>query len=401
MNLIQPTLDSIVLAGKKVLVRLDFNVPLNQSQQITDATRMVQALPTIKKIIAAKGLPILLSHLGRPKGKTDDTLSLVHVVKKLEELSGCKVVFAQDCIGNSAKKAIAEAKPGEIVLLENLRFCPEEEAGNKAFAQKLALLGDVYINDAFATAHRAHASTATIAQFFEGKRCFGYLMENEINNLNQVLKSGKKPITAILGGAKVSSKITVITKMLDVVNHLILGGGMTFTFIKALGGSVGNSICEDDQMVLLAKSIVQKAAEKGVNLHLPTDVIIADAFSNDANTKFCDAKAIPNGWQGLDVGPDSSRRFDAIIQASKTILWNGPLGVFEMESFAKGTKTLAESIAKATQAGAFSLVGGGDSVAALRQFGTADKMSYISTGGGAMLEFLEGKSLPGITAMLG
>jgi phosphoglycerate kinase len=392
------TINDFSFQHKKALIRVDFNVPLDENFNVTDANRIEAAKPTIDAILADGGSVILMSHLGRPKGK-EEKYSLKHIVKKTEEVLGKPVQFASDCIGTVAETAAAQLKPGEILLLENLRFYTEEEAGDLEFSKKLAQLGDIYVNDAFGTAHRAHASTTIIAQFFEGKKCFGTLLAKEIESLNRVLKDSEKPVTAVLGGSKVSSKITVIENILDKVDHMIIGGGMTFTFIKALGGQVGDSICEDDKLQL-ALDILHLAKEKNVHIHIPVDVVAANAFSNDADTQIVDVREIPNGWQGLDAGPKSLENFKEVIMNSKTILWNGPLGVFEMENFAKGTITLGNYIAESTQNGAFSLVGGGDSVAAVKQFGLEPKMSYVSTGGGAMLEMLEGRTLPGIAAIL-
>ena len=392
------TLNDFDFSNMKALIRVDFNVPLDENFNVTDATRIEAAKPTIDKILADGGSVILMSHLGRPKGN-EDKFSLKHIVKKVSEVLGKPVIFAEDSIGSKAKDAAANLKNGEILLLENLRFHKEEEAGDQNFAKQLSELGDIYVNDAFGTAHRAHASTTIIAQFFPGKKCFGSLLAQEIESLNKVLKNSEKPVTAILGGSKISSKITVIDNILDKIDHLIIGGGMTFTFIKAQGGKIGNSIFEEDKLEL-AVEILQRAKEKGVMIHLPVDAVIADEFKNDANTKLVDADEIPEGWQGLDVGPRSLEIFGRVIHASKTILWNGPMGVFEMERYAKGTKQIGKDIAKATHDGAFSLVGGGDSVAAVKQFGLENDMSYVSTGGGAMLEMLEGKSLPGIDAIL-
>jgi phosphoglycerate kinase len=392
------TLNDFNFNNKKAIIRVDFNVPLDENFKVTDATRIEAAKPTIDKILKDGGSVILMSHLGRPKG-VEAKYSLQHIVSKTEEILGQKVHFASDCIGEIAENATKNLQPGEILLLENLRFYAEEENGDVEFSKKLAALGDIYVNDAFGTAHRAHASTTIIAQFFQDAKCFGYLLAKEIESIEKVLKNSEKPVVAILGGSKVSSKITVIENILDKVNHMIIGGGMTFTFIKALGGKIGNSICEDDKLDL-AIEILKQAKEKGVQIHLPVDVIVADAFSNDANTQVVDVKNIPDGWQGLDAGPKSLAIFRQIILDSKTILWNGPLGVFEMESFAKGTISLGEFIAESTENGAFSLVGGGDSVAAVKQFGLEPKMSYVSTGGGAMLEMLEGRTLPGIAAIL-
>jgi phosphoglycerate kinase len=339
-----------------------------------------------------------MSHLGRPKG-VEEKYSLKHIVKTATEILGTEVLFASDCVGDIAETAAKNLQPGQVLLLENLRFYAEEEAGDVAFAKQLASLGDVYVNDAFGTAHRAHASTTIIAQFFEGKKCFGALLTKEIESLNRVLKNSEKPVTAVLGGSKVSSKITVIENILDKIDHMIIGGGMTFTFVKALGGKIGNSICEDDKMEL-ALAILKIAKEKGVQIHIPVDVVAADAFSNDAQTQIVDVREIPDGWQGLDAGPKSLAAFKKVIMDSKTILWNGPLGVFELPAFANGTITLGNYIAESTANGAFSLVGGGDSVSAVKQFGLEEKMSYVSTGGGAMLEMLEGRTLPGVAAIL-
>jgi len=392
------TLQDFSFKNKKALVRVDFNVPLDADFNVTDATRIEAAKPTIDAILADGGSVILMSHLGRPKGK-DDQYSLKHIVAKTTEILGKEVKFASDCRGEVALNAAKNLQPGEILLLENLRFYPEEEAGDVAFAQELASLGAIYVNDAFGTAHRAHASTTIIAQFFPDSKCFGKLLATEIESLNKVLKESKKPVTAVLGGSKVSSKITVIENILDKVDHMIIGGGMTFTFVKAQGGKIGDSICEDDKQEL-ALEILRLAKEKGVQIHIPVDVVAANAFSNDAETQIVDVDKIPDGWQGLDAGPKSLENLKKVILESKTILWNGPLGVFEMENFANGTIKLGHFIAEATEKGAFSLVGGGDSVAAVKQFGLEDKMSYVSTGGGAMLEMLEGKILPGIAAIL-
>lgn len=392
------TIFDINFQGKKALIRVDFNVPLDENFNVTDANRIEAAQPTIAKILKDGGAVILMSHLGRPKGK-EDKYSLKHIVSKIEEVFGKPVKFAEDCRGEVAQKAAAELQMGEILLLENLRFYSEEEAGDIAFSRELASLGDVYVNDAFGTAHRAHASTTIIANEFPNDKCFGALLAKEIESIDKVLKDSEKPVTAILGGSKVSTKITIIENILDKIDHMIIGGGMTFTFIKALGGSVGNSICEDDKMEL-ALEILEKAKAKGVQIHLPIDVLAADAFSNDANTQVVDVNAIPSGWQGLDAGPKTLAEIKEVIAKSRTILWNGPIGVFELPSFANGTITLGEFIAEATKNGAFSLVGGGDSVAAVKQFGLESKVSYVSTGGGAMLEMLEGKTLPGIAAIL-
>ena len=392
------TLNDFNFNNKKAIIRVDFNVPLDENFKVTDATRIEAAKPTIDKILKDGGSVILMSHLGRPKG-VEAKYSLQHIVSKTEEILGQKVHFASDCIGEIAENAAKNLQPGEILLLENLRFYAEEEKGDVEFSKKLASLGDIYVNDAFGTAHRAHASTTIIAQFFKEAKCFGYLLAKEIESIEKVLKNSEKPVVAILGGSKVSSKITVIENILDKVNHMIIGGGMTFTFVKALGGKIGNSICEDNKLEL-AIEILKQAKEKGVQIHIPVDVVAADAFSNDANTQIVDVNQIPDGWQGLDAGPKTLEIIKRIILDSKTILWNGPLGVFEMENFANGTISLGEYIAESTANGAFSLVGGGDSVAAVKQFGLEPKMSYVSTGGGAMLEMLEGRTLPGIAAIL-
>jgi phosphoglycerate kinase len=392
------TIDNFNFKNKKALIRVDFNVPLDENFKVTDATRIVSAKPTIIKILEDGGSCVLMSHLGRPKGVTPE-FSLNHIVNAVSDIIGVKVKFVDDCIGEKAEKAAAELQPGEVLLLENLRFHPEEEKGDILFSEKLSKLGDIYVNDAFGTAHRAHASTTIVAQFFPNEKCFGYLLAKEIESIQKVLSDSVKPVTAVLGGAKVSSKIGIIKNILDKVDHIIIGGGMTYTFIKAQGGKIGDSICEDDKMQL-ALDILEEAKAKGVKIHLPIDVVAADAFDNNANTQVVDVNDIPDGWQGLDAGPKTNVGFSFVIAQSKTILWNGPLGVFEMPNFAKGTIELGNAIADATAEGAFSLVGGGDSVAAVKQFGFEDKVSYVSTGGGAMLESLEGKILPGIEAIL-
>ena len=392
------TLKDFNFKDKKALIRVDFNVPLNENFKVTDATRIQAAKSTIIDILEGDGSCILMSHLGRPKGFQDE-FSLKHIVSDVVDVIGCNVKFVEDCVGEEVEEAVANLENGEILLLENLRFYEEEKKGDLAFAEKLSKLGDIYVNDAFGTAHRAHASTTIVAQFFGENKCFGNLLAKEIISIDKVLNNSEKPVLAILGGAKVSSKITVIENILDKVDHLIIGGGMSFTFIKAQGGKIGNSICEDDKQEL-ALDILKQAEAKGVQIHIPVDVIAADDFSNDANTQICDINNIPDGWEGVDAGPKSREIFDTIVNQSKTILWNGPLGVFEMDAFAGGTIALGNSIDKATKNGAFSLVGGGDSVAAVKQFGFADKVSYVSTGGGAMLESLEGKTLPGIEAIL-
>lgn len=392
------TVNDFNFAGKKALIRVDFNVPLDENFNVTDANRIEAAKPTIDKILKDGGSVILMSHLGRPKG-VEEKYSLKHIVSKTSEVLGVPVKFAADCMGEVAEKAAADLKNGEVLLLENLRFYAEEEKGDLDFTSNLAKLGHIYVNDAFGTAHRAHASTTIIADFFPAHKCFGLLLAKEIESLNKVLNNSERPVTAVLGGSKVSSKITVIENILDKVDHMIIGGGMTFTFVKALGGNIGNSICEDDKMEL-ALEILAKAKAKNVQIHLPVDVVAADSFSNEANTKIVDVNQIPDGWQGLDVGPKTLEALEPVIMESKTILWNGPLGVFELEKFADGTIELGNLIAESTKNGAFSLVGGGDSVAAVKQFGLEPKMSYVSTGGGAMLEMLEGKTLPGIAAIL-
>jgi len=391
------TLDTFNFKNKKALIRVDFNVPLNADFKVTDNSRIVGAKPSILKVLNDGGAAVLMSHLGRPKG-VEAKFSLQHIVSEVSKVLGIEVLFVSDCIGPKVAKAVADLKPGQVLLLENLRFHPEEKAGYVAFAKELSKWGDIYVNDAFGTAHRSHASTAVIAQFFLNKKCFGYLLEKEIISIKKVLEDSQKPVTAVLGGAKVSSKIGIIKNILDKVDHIIIGGGMTFTFIKALGGNIGNSLCEDDKLDL-ALEILDEAKAKKVKIHLPIDALIADNFSNDAKTDVVPIAEIPDGWMGLDAGPKTNVGFSYIIAQSKTILWNGPIGVFEMPKFAKGTVELGNAIADATADGAFSLVGGGDSVAAVKQFGFADKVSYVSTGGGAMLEMLEGKTLPGIAAI--
>ncbi len=391
------TLKDFNFKDKKALIRVDFNVPLDENLNVTDDTRIQSAKNTILKVLEDGGSCILMSHLGRPKAKESE-FSLKNIISKVENILGVSVLFSEDCIGDEATQKAKDLKPGQVLLLENLRYYNEEKQGDVAFAEALSKLGDIYVNDAFGTAHRAHASTSIIAQFFPGNKCFGYLLEQEIISIDKVLTSGEKPVLAILGGAKVSSKITIIENILDKIDHLIIGGGMSFTFIKAQGGAIGDSICEDDKMDL-ALDILRLAKEKNVQLHLPVDVLAADDFSNSANTQVVDITAIPSEWQGLDCGPKSKAIFHDVVQQCKTILWNGPLGVFELDTFSTGTKALGDSIAEATQNGAFSLVGGGDSVAAVKQFGFQNKVSYVSTGGGAMLESLEGKTLPGIAAI--
>jgi len=392
------TLDDFSFSGKKALIRVDFNVPLSGDKKVTDNTRIRAAKPTIDKVLSQGGSCILMSHLGRPKG-IDEALSLKHIVSEVSDVLGVNVQFCSTTIGAEAKAKAEALQPGSVLLLENLRFHSEETQGDEAFAASLAELGNFYINDAFGTAHRAHASTTIVAQHFQKNKCFGALLSQEIEAIDKVMQSGEKPVLAILGGAKVSSKITIIENILDKVDHMIIGGGMSFTFAKALGGNIGNSICEDDKMDL-ALSILASAKEKGVQIHLPVDVIGGNQFSNDSEQKIFSVDNIPDGWEGMDAGPESVKNFSNVVEQAKTILWNGPLGVFEFSNFAKGTIALGEAIAKSTQNGAFSLVGGGDSVAAVKQFGMETKVSYVSTGGGAMLESLEGKTLPGIAAIL-
>ncbi len=393
------TVDDLNFKDKKALVRVDFNVPLDDDFNITDDNRIQGALPTIKKILKDGGSVILMSHLGRPKEGPTDKYSLKHIVKHLSEVLGVDVQFADDCIGEQAKEKAAALKPGEVLLLENLRFHKEEEKGDKEFAKKLAELGDVYVNDAFGTAHRAHASTAIIAEYFPGNKFVGYLMSNEINNAEKVMNKPERPFTAIMGGAKVSDKLELIEALLDKVDNLIIGGGMAYTFIKARGGEIGKSIVELDKLDL-ANELVKKADEKGVNLVLPTDAQIADRFANDAKVYDGPIDEIPADLQGLDIGKESAEHFFDVIMASNTLLWNGPMGVFEMETFEKGTRAVANAVVAATERGAFSLIGGGDSAAAISKFGMTEHVSYVSTGGGALLEYMEGKTLPGVKAIL-
>ena len=392
------TIQDINFKNKKALIRVDFNVPLNKELVVTDLTRIEAAKPTIEKILNDGGSCVLLSHLGRPKNKELE-FSLQHIVEAVSKVLGVQVLFASDCVGEIAETAVANLKPKQVLLLENVRYHMQETAGDRDFAKRLSKLGDIYVNDAFGSAHRAHASTAIITENFPKDKCFGALLASEIHSLEKVLGDSQKPVTAVIGGAKVSSKITVIENILDKIEHLIIGGGMAFTFIKAQGGNIGNSLVEDDKQTL-ALQILKRAKEKGVEVHLPVDVIAADQFSEKANTQISPITEIPEGWMGLDSGPQSNSNFENVILQSKTILWNGPVGVFEMELFSKGTISLANAIANATRQGAFSLVGGGDSVAAVKQFNLSKKVSYVSTGGGAMLEMLEGKTLPGIQAIL-
>jgi phosphoglycerate kinase len=391
------TIDNHNFNKLRALIRVDFNVPLNKEMQITDDTRMRAAIPTIKKIISDGGSVVLMSHRGRPDGVTPE-FSLKHLVPALSEMLSVDVLFEEDCIGEKTISSAKNLVAGQVLLVENLRYYKEEAAGDLNFAEELSKLGDVYVNDAFGTAHRAHASTSIVAQFFNNKKFIGYIMSNEINNIDKVLKSAKKPLTAIMGGAKVSSKITIISRLLSEVDNLIIGGGMTFTFVKALGGNIGNSLVENDKLEL-ALEIIKTAKEKNVNLYIPTDSVNADQFSNDANVKLSLIGEVQEGFMGLDIGKETAESFSNVITNSATILWNGPMGVFEMENFSNGTKSVADALVKATEKGAFTLVGGGDSVAAINKYKLADKVSYVSTGGGAMLEYLEGKVLPGIAAI--
>ena len=392
------SIDQYSFKGKKVIIRVDFNVPLNSQKQVTDNSRIEAAKSTILKIINDGGSCILMAHLGRPKGETQN-FSLKHLVDEIEKTLGLNVMFVSQSVGEIASKAANEIKPKEVLLLENLRFHLEESIGDENFAKKLASLADCYVNDAFGTAHRAHASTAVIAKHFPNKKFAGHLLLKEVSSIQKVMDSGEKPVLGILGGAKVSSKITIIDNIIDKVDSLIIGGGMAFTFVKALGGSIGNSICENDK-IDLALSILEKAKEKNVSIHLPLDVVCGDDFSEEANIRESEINNIPEGWEGMDAGPKSRKLFDKIINESKTILWNGPVGVFELSKFSKGTIAIGESISRSTKNGAFSLVGGGDSVAAVKKFNFENKVSYVSTGGGAMLESLEGKILPGIQALM-
>lgn len=415
------SIDTYDFKGKRAIIRVDFNVPLNEKFEVTDDTRIRAAIPTIKKVLAGGGSVILMSHLGRPKKGPEDKFSLKHIIPAVENRLGVKVDFADDCMGTQAVEKSAALKPGQVLLLENLRFYAEEEGkprglaedatdeqkaaakkalkeSQKEFTKKLASYADVYINDAFGTAHRAHASTALIADYFPNDKMFGYVMEGELKAIDGVMEKPARPFTAILGGSKVSTKITIIETLMQKVDNLILGGGMTYTFMAAQGGKVGNSICEPDQFET-ALNILKNAEKMNVKIYLAEDALCADDFSNDAKTQICPSNAIPDGWEGLDIGPKATEAFSKVIAESKTILWNGPVGVFEMDAFAKGSKAIADAIVKATANGAFSLIGGGDSVAAINKFGLADKVSYVSTGGGALLEYMEGKELPGVAAI--
>jgi phosphoglycerate kinase len=395
------TVDSINFSNKRALIRVDFNVPLNDAFEVTDETRIKAAIPTLKKILKDGGSIVLMSHLGRPKEGPTNKYSLKHIVKNVSALLGTEVSFADDCIGADAFAKSAALKGGQVLLLENLRFYKEEEKGNEEFAQKLSKHGDIYVNDAFGTAHREHASTAVIAKFFNAdSKCFGFVMAGEVASIDKVLNKAEKPFTAIIGGAKVSDKILIIEQLMSKANNILIGGGMAFTFVKAMGGNIGKSLCEDDRLET-AKSLLEKAKKMGVNIYIPTDSVIADNFSNDANIKTCKINEIPEGWMGLDAGPETVKMNAEVIKNSKTILWNGPMGVFEMSNFENGTKQAALAIVEATKNGAFSLIGGGDSVAAINKYNMADKVSYVSTGGGALLEYIEQGSLPGVRAIEG
>ncbi len=395
------TVDSINFSNKRALIRVDFNVPLNDAFEVTDETRIKAAIPTLKKILKDGGAIVLMSHLGRPKEGPTNKYSLKHIVKNVSKLLGTEVSFADDCIGTDAYAKSAALKGGQVLLLENLRFYKEEEKGNEEFAQKLSKHGDIYVNDAFGTAHRAHASTAVIAKFFNtDSKCFGYVMAGEVASIDKVLNKAEKPFTAIIGGAKVSDKILIIEQLMNKANNILIGGGMAFTFVKAMGGQIGKSLCEDDRLDT-AKSLLEKAKKMGVNIYIPTDSVIADNFANDANIKQCKINSIPDGWMGLDAGPETVKMNNDVIKNSKTILWNGPMGVFEMSNFENGTKQAANASVEATKNGAFSLIGGGDSVAAINKYNLADKVSYVSTGGGALLEYIEQGSLPGVRAIEG
>ncbi len=393
------TIDNFNFSGKRAVIRVDFNVPLDEQFNVTDKTRIHAALATIKKILNEGGSVVLMSHLGRPKDGPTDKYSLKHIVKTVSDELGVPVKFAADCIAEEAYQLSAGLKAGEVLLLENLRFYKEEEKGDEAFAEKLSKHGNFYVNDAFGTAHRAHASTTIIAKYFDGDhKCLGYVMAGEVASINKVMNNSEKPFTAIIGGAKVSDKILIIEQLMSKADNIIIGGGMAFTFVKAMGGHIGKSLCEEDR-VEIAKELLQKAKTKGVNLYIPTDAVIADNFANEANKKTIGIMNIPDGWMGLDIGPETIKKYDEVIRSSKTILWNGPMGVFEMSSFEQGTKAAAHSIAEATKTGAYSLIGGGDSVAAVNKYNMASQVSYVSTGGGALLEYIENGSLPGVKAV--
>jgi phosphoglycerate kinase len=393
------TVDDFNFSGKKVLVRVDFNVPLDEAYQVTDDTRIRGALPTIRKILKDGGAVIIMSHLGRPKGGPSEKYSLKHIVQHTSSLLSIPVKFSEDCIGNEATAAVRSLKPGELLMLENLRFHKEEEKGDEAFAKQLADLGDFYVNDAFGTAHRVHASTTVIAKFFPGNKCFGYLMANELGSINKVLHHSERPFTAIMGGAKVSDKILILQQLMTKADNIIIGGGMAFTFVKALGGKTGKSLVEEERLEM-AKNILNDAEKKGVKIYIPVDTVAADNFSNEANRQTCDIRQIPDGWMGLDIGPATEKLYNDVISKSHTLLWNGPMGVFEMSHFEHGTHAVADAIVSATQKGAYSLIGGGDSVAAINKYHLADRVSYVSTGGGALLEYMESGTLPGVQAIL-
>ena len=393
------TIDNLNFLNKRALVRVDFNVPLNDHFEVTDTTRIVASIPTIKKIIELGGSVILMAHLGRPKEGPTNKYSLKHTIKTISDLVGMPILFADDCISDESFQLSSSLKPGQILLLENLRFYKEEEKGDVAFAEKLSKHGDIYVNDAFGTAHRSHASTAVIAQFFEpDAKCLGYVMANEVASIDKVINGAEAPFTAIVGGAKVSDKILIIEQLMNKANNILIGGGMAFTFVKAMGGTIGKSLCEDDKLDL-AKELLAKAKAKGVNLYIPTDAVIADTFANDAAIQHCNINEIPEGWMGLDIGTETINTYSEVIKNSKTILWNGPMGVFEMSNFEHGTKAVALAICEATKHGAYSLIGGGDSVAAINKYNLANQVSYVSTGGGALLEYIENGTLPGVSAI--
>jgi phosphoglycerate kinase len=393
------TIDNLNFLNKRALVRVDFNVPLNDHFEVTDTTRIVASIPTIKKIIELGGSVILMAHLGRPKEGPTNKYSLKHTIKTISDLVGMPILFADDCISDESFQLSSSLKPGQILLLENLRFYKEEEKGDIAFAEKLSKHGDIYVNDAFGTAHRSHASTAVIAQFFAlDAKCLGYVMANEVASIDKVINGAEAPFTAIVGGAKVSDKILIIEQLMNKANNILIGGGMAFTFVKAMGGTIGKSLCEDDKLDL-AKELLAKAKAKGVNLYIPTDAVIADTFANDAAIQHCNINEIPEGWMGLDIGTETINTYSEVIKNSKTILWNGPMGVFEMSNFEHGTKAVALAICEATKHGAYSLIGGGDSVAAINKYNLANQVSYVSTGGGALLEYIENGTLPGVSAI--